>query len=69
MAADSLSTRLDAALARARITQAQFAERAGVSQPTISDIRRGGDPRLSTYRKIVAALEQIERDDREAAAP
>jgi predicted transcriptional regulator len=45
------------------LTQAEVARRAGVSQPLIARIERGGvDPRLSTLRAIVAAMAGAERD-------
>jgi len=41
------------------LTQAELAERAGVSQPLIARIEGGDvDPRLSTLRRIVDALEE-----------
>ena len=43
------------------LTQAELAERAGVSQPLIARIEGGDvDPRLSTLRGIVEALEEVE---------
>jgi len=43
------------------LTQAEVAKRAGVSQPLIARIERGTvDPRLSTLRRIVAALASAE---------
>jgi predicted transcriptional regulator len=45
------------------LTQADLAERAGVSQPLIARIEGGDvDPRLSTLRRIVEALEAAEGD-------
>ena len=45
------------------LTQSTLAERAGVSQPLIARIEGGDvDPRLSTLRRIVNALEQAEGD-------
>jgi predicted transcriptional regulator len=44
------------------LTQAELARRAGVSQPLIARIERGGvDPRLSTLRSVVRALASAER--------
>jgi predicted transcriptional regulator len=43
------------------LTQSELAERAGVSQPLIARIEGGDvDPRLSTLRSIVEALEEVE---------
>jgi len=43
---------------RAGLTQKELAERAGVSQSLIARIERGSvDPRLSTLRRILSALE------------
>ncbi|QLG62321.1 CBS domain-containing protein [Halorarum salinum] len=45
------------------LTQAALAERAGVSQPLIARIEGGDvDPRLSTLRGIVEALDRVEGD-------
>ena len=45
------------------LTQSTLAERAGVSQPLIARIEGGDvDPRLSTLRRIVTALEEAEGD-------
>ncbi len=45
------------------LTQSELAERAEVSQPLIARIEGGDvDPRLSTLRRIVTALEQAESD-------
>lgn len=45
------------------LTQSALAERAGVSQPLIARIEGGDvDPRLSTLRRIVTALEETEGD-------
>jgi predicted transcriptional regulator len=44
------------------LTQSELAERAKVSQPLIARIESGDvDPRLSTVRSIMAALEEMER--------
>lgn len=46
---------------RVELTQSALAERAGVSQPLIARIEGGDvDPRLSTLRRIVAALDAAE---------
>jgi predicted transcriptional regulator len=43
------------------LTQSSLAERAGVSQPLIARIEGGDvDPRLSTLRRIVSALDEAE---------
>ncbi|PYZ02608.1 hypothetical protein C8039_02260 [Halogeometricum sp. wsp3] len=43
------------------LTQSELAERADVSQPLIARIEGGDvDPRLSTLRRIVTALEEAE---------
>jgi predicted transcriptional regulator len=43
------------------LTQSELAERAGVSQPLIARIEGGDvDPRLSTLRRIVSALQETE---------
>ncbi|HEV8360988.1 MAG TPA: CBS domain-containing protein [Candidatus Thermoplasmatota archaeon] len=45
------------------LTQAEVARRAGVSQPLIARIERGSvDPRLSTLRAVVRAMQSAERD-------
>jgi predicted transcriptional regulator len=45
------------------LTQAELADRAGVSQPLIARIEGDDvDPRLSTLRRIVEALEEVEGD-------
>jgi len=45
------------------LTQSELADRAGVSQPLIARIEGGDvDPRLSTLRRIVGALEESEGD-------
>lgn len=45
------------------LTQSSLADRAGVSQPLIARIEGGDvDPRLSTLRRIVTALEEAEGD-------
>lgn len=45
------------------LTQSQLAERADVSQPLIARVESGDvDPRLSTLRRIVEALEAVEGD-------
>jgi predicted transcriptional regulator len=45
------------------LTQAELADRAGVSQPLIARIEGSDvDPRLSTLRSIVEALEEVEGD-------
>jgi predicted transcriptional regulator len=45
------------------LTQAQVAERAGVSQPLVARIEKGTvDPRLSTLRAVVRALASAERN-------
>jgi predicted transcriptional regulator len=44
------------------LTQAELARRAGVSQPLIARIEKGTvDPRLSTFRAVVEALNSVER--------
>jgi predicted transcriptional regulator len=44
------------------LTQSELAERAGVSQPLIARIESGDvDPRLSTIRNIIAALDDMEK--------
>jgi predicted transcriptional regulator len=46
------------------LTQSDLAERAGVSQPLIARIEGGDvDPRLSTLRRIVSALDEAEGDE------
>lgn len=43
------------------LTQKQLAEMAGISQPLVARIERGTvDPRTSTLRRIVAALNRVE---------
>jgi len=45
------------------LTQSELAERADVSQPLIARVESGDvDPRLSTLRRIVEALEAVEGD-------
>src|SRR6056297_3631618 len=45
------------------LTQSELADRADVSQPLIARIEGGDvDPRLSTLRRIVNALEESEAD-------
>ena len=45
------------------LTQSELADAAGVSQPLIARIEGGDvDPRLSTLRRIVAALDEAEGD-------
>ena len=45
------------------LTQSDLADRAGVSQPLIARIEGGDvDPRLSTLRRIVEALDEAEGD-------
>ena len=45
------------------LTQSELAERAAVSQPLIARIEGGDvDPRLSTLRRIINALEEVEGD-------
>lgn len=45
------------------LTQSELAEKADVSQPLIARIEGGDvDPRLSTLRRIVAALDEAESD-------
>ncbi|MFB6267052.1 MAG: CBS domain-containing protein [Halodesulfurarchaeum sp.] len=45
------------------LTQSELADRAGVSQPLIARIEGGDvDPRLSTLRRIVEALDEAEGD-------
>lgn len=45
------------------LTQSELADRAGVSQPLIARIEGGDvDPRLSTLRRIVEALDETEGD-------
>ncbi|MFQ5837800.1 MAG: CBS domain-containing protein [Thermoplasmata archaeon] len=45
-----------------RLTQARLAELAGVSQAYVSRLEKGKlDPRLSTYKRIVAVLEEGRR--------
>ncbi|RLF16844.1 MAG: transcriptional regulator [Thermoprotei archaeon] len=47
---------------KAGLTQKELAERAGVSQSLIARIERGSvDPRLSTLRRILSALEEAMR--------
>jgi predicted transcriptional regulator len=49
------------------LTQSDLAERAGVSQPLIARIEGGDvDPRLSTLRRIVSALDEAEGDETRA---
>lgn len=55
-------SRVAAALRKARISQCSLAERAGVSQPTISGIVNGQQPRLNVYHKVLHAVEAIERE-------
>jgi predicted transcriptional regulator len=48
---------------RLDLTQAELADRAGVSQPLIARIEGSDvDPRLSTLRRIVEALDTVEGD-------
>lgn len=54
--------RVASVLEKARISQLDFAQRCGVSQPTISGIINGQEPRLGTYRKIERAIEALERE-------
>jgi predicted transcriptional regulator len=50
------------------LTQAELADQAGVSQPLIARIEGGDvDPRLSTLRSIVEAMESAEGDVERAA--
>ncbi|HUB63985.1 MAG TPA: helix-turn-helix transcriptional regulator [Methylocella sp.] len=44
--------------AMARLTQAQLAERAGISTTAMNNIERGADARGSTLRAIQAVLEE-----------
>lgn len=49
---------------RLGLTQAQVAQVAGVSQPLIARIENGSvDPRLSTYRSVIEALNRAEKKD------
>lgn len=49
------------------VTQSQLAERAGVSQPLIARIESGSvDPKLSTFRRVLEALDELERERVEA---
>lgn len=49
---------------RLGLTQAQLASAAGVSQPLIARIENGSvDPRLSTFRSILEALNRAEKTD------
>lgn len=41
---------------RAVLSQAELAEKAGVSEPSITRLEGGGDARPSTIRKIAKAL-------------
>ena len=51
------------------LTQSGLAERAGVSQPLIARIEGGDvDPRLSTLRRIVEALDEVEGEVIRAAS-
>lgn len=50
-----------AALRNQGITQSAIAEKAGVSQPTISAIAKGYDVLLSSAQKIDAALISFEK--------
>ena len=44
------------------LTQSALAEKANVSQPLIARIEAGDvDPRLSTLRSIISALDEMER--------
>lgn len=52
--------RVNSVLKKANVTQQRLAELSGVSQPTISAAANGYDIRLSSYRKIEAALQRIE---------
>jgi len=46
---------------KAGLTQAELAEKAGMSQSMVARIESGGvDPRLSTLKKVLGALESIE---------
>lgn len=49
------------------LTQAQLADRAGVSQPLIARVESGSvDPKLSTFRDILMALSEAEKERLEA---
>lgn len=46
------------------LTQSEVAKAAGVSQPLVARIENGAvDPRLSTYRSVIEALNRSERRD------
>lgn len=48
---------------RLDLTQSELAERAGVSQSLIARVESGSvDPRLSTYRRVLEALEEAEKE-------
>jgi len=52
---------------RLGLTQAELAEKAGVSQPMIARIESGSvDPRVSTFGRIVEALNEAEKERVEA---
>lgn len=52
----TVAERLQKAMDAEGLSQAALARKSSVPQPTIFSCLNGGDPRISTYRKLVAAL-------------
>lgn len=59
VASNNFPATLRHAMEKRALTQEALSERSGVSQTTIGNILRGSDPRLSTLRRLVAAVPEL----------
>lgn len=59
VASNNFPATLRRAMDKRALTQEGLSEVSGVSQATIGNILRGSDPRLSTLRRLVAALPEL----------
>ena len=56
---DMFKDRLLTLLREKKMSQTAFAERVGVPQVTVSNWVRGGEPKMTTYERVIAVFPEL----------